>query len=132
MDRELDAGPAFLLRGHHPRDDPLEQDGLTPEVRIRLAEPVQRDDVLDEALEPLRFLRDVVEDLAARRLVERCPRAQRPRATVDRRDRRPELVREDPDEGLADRLALPLLGDVAKDQDRLATRVAVGRSVGTG
>jgi hypothetical protein len=31
-------------------------------------------------------------------------------------------VREDTDEGLADRLALALLGDVSKDQDRLATR----------
>jgi hypothetical protein len=45
-------------------------------------------------------------------------------------DGRSQLVGQDADEGLANRLPLALLGDIAEHEDRLAARIALGRPVG--
>ena len=75
LDRERDTRPALLLRGDDRRHDPLEKDRFPAQVGVGLAEPTQRDDVLDQAFEPLGLVGDVGEDLAAGGLVEvRCPR----------------------------------------------------------
>jgi hypothetical protein len=68
---EADTGPARLLRPHDVRDDALQEHRLLPELAIVLAEPVEGDDVLDQALEAL----------GPR---PRCPRTPRARPVVER------------------------------------------------
>ena len=120
VESERDARPAPLLRLHHARQQPLEQHRLPADVAGVLTEPIERDNVLDEPLQALGLLVDVAEDAAPRLLVERRMLAgEQLRPAEDGRHRRPELVRQDPDERLADGLPSAGLGDVAQDHDRL-------------
>ena len=120
VESERHARPALLLRLRRPRQQPLEEDRLPADVAGVLTEPIERDDVLDEPLQALGLLVDVAEDAALRLLVERRMLAsEQLRPAEDGRHRRPELVRQDPDEGLADGFPAAGLGDVAQDHDRL-------------
>ncbi|MEJ7697251.1 MAG: hypothetical protein WKF78_11690 [Candidatus Limnocylindrales bacterium] len=92
------------------------------EVAPVLAEPIQCDHVLDQALEPLGLGGDVEEDRATGRLVDGGTiSGEDLGAAVDGRHGRAQLVGQDPDERLAQGFSLASLGDVAQDHDRLAT-----------
>ena len=100
--------------------------GLLAQLAVIVTELVEGDHVLDQALESLRLGRDVDEDLVPGGGVEGGIRAgERLGAAVDRGERRPQLVRQHADEGLAHALPLPGRRDVAQDDDGLRPRGAV-------
>ena len=83
-------------------------------------------EVLDDGVEPVRVGRDVGDHRCPDALVElRAACLQQPRVAVDRGHRRPQLVRDEPEEGVLDRVGglertggtLPV-GDVDQDVDR--------------
>src|SRR4029079_19277495 len=122
---ERHARPAGALGADYGRQDPLDEHRLGADVALVLAEAGHRDDVLDEAVEALRFYDGVGEDLAARLLGQLFALAGEDfRAGEDRRDRRPELVREHADERVPDQLLAAGDRDVAEHDDRLGPRGA--------
>ena len=120
VELERHARPADLLGADDDGQEPLDEDRLGADLALVLAEAGHRDDVLDEAMEPLRLDDDVGEDLLARlrRQLVVLP-GEDLGAGEDRRHRRPQLVRQDADERVPDRLALAVRGDVAEHDDRL-------------
>ncbi len=58
-------GQRSLLGSDHDGQEPLDQDGFRPDLALVLAEAGHGDDVLDEAMQPLRLDDDVGEDLLA-------------------------------------------------------------------
>ena len=101
----------------------MEQDGLQADVTGVLSEPVERDDILDESLQPLRFLVDVAQDAPPGLLVElRGPTGEELRAAEDRGQGRAQLMGQDADERLPEGLATARLGHVAHDHDGLVVR----------
>ena len=96
-------GQRRSLRADDDGQDPLDEDRLRADVALVLAEAGHRDDVLDEPVEPLGLDDDVGEDLAPRLVGQLVAVAGEDlRAGVDRRDRRPQLVRQDADERVPD------------------------------
>jgi hypothetical protein len=122
-EHERNPWPAILLGRDDARQDALQEDRLRADVAALLLEAGHRHDVLDEAVEPFGFDDHVAEDLGP------CLGRQlgRPREDlgpgIDRRHRRSQLVRQDADERVADRLPPARLGDVAQHDDRLVPEV---------
>ncbi len=130
VEGERDARPATLLRFDDARHQALEEHRLEAHLTRPLPETVERDHVLDQPLEPFGLGVDVLEDPALRLVVERRSLAgQELGATEDGRHRRPQLVRQDADERLADRLAATRLGHVAHHHDGLVAARGVPQRV---
>ena len=88
-------------------EDALQQDRFVGELEDAAFDPRHHEEVLHEAEQPLRLGADVGRQLLPRRAVERLLAGEHLAAGVDRRDGRSQLVRQDPEEGLALRPRAP-------------------------
>ena len=101
------------------RQDPLEEDRLAADQLLAALDAGKDQQVLDQAVESLGLGRDVGDELARDRRIELLAAPEQDlAAAVDRGDRRPQLVRQDADEGVAQVVVLEPVGDVGQDGDR--------------
>src|ERR671922_631414 len=102
----------------HLDDEPLGVDVLLLEPQPAGVELVRQQDVPDDPRQPLALERDHFQQPVRRRHVEvDVAPAQRLRAAVDRRERRPQLVRDGGDELALQGVERALLGQVAERVD---------------
>ena len=101
------------------RQDPLEEDRLAADELLAALDAGEDEQVLDEAVESLGLGRDVGDELARDGRIELLAAPQQHlAAAVDRGDGRPQLVRQDADERVAQVVVLEPVGDVGQDRDR--------------
>ena len=97
-------------------------DRLLGDHEVAPLEPAEDEEVLDDPEQPIGLRLDVRGELVGGAAVVELP-AEEPRAGEDRRDRRPELVRDHADERLLELLRLALAGVEPGPLERLAALV---------
>ena len=110
------SGQRFCFGRDHALQQAADEDGLGPELEVVALETGHHQQVLGQPVEPLGVGLDIGRDRDPVAAIGRQP-AEHLRPAVDRRDRRPELVRHDPDEGPVEVLRLALLVEPAASFD---------------
>ena len=86
-----------------------EVDGLVSDIEAAALDAGEHEEILDQAVEAVRLAHDVLQEVVAGLRIHLAPApGQHARAPEDRGDRRPELVRHDPDERVAQSRGVPL------------------------
>ena len=125
------AGPQRSLPLHDQRQDALQQDRLVAGQVLAAFHAGKDQQVLDEPVEPLRLGGDVRDELLTGCRLEAVATIEEDlAAAIDRRHRRPKLVRQHADEGVAQPFGLESLRDVGQDRDRIGGAAEIERAHG--
>ena len=115
---DLEPGAVRHMPGRHLLDEPADVGRAEAGTHDPVPETVEVEQIREQALEPAGLVDEVVDDAG--------PRLSRERASVlpqghgeaeDRGQRRPELVRDRREDGVAQLVELPPLGDVLRRSD---------------